>query len=110
MEKAIGNDKNSISKVSNRKFDRQRTVTRKSENFIVLRVLRVVETSHGPKECPVWQKTCSTCGKINHFQLMCKSKKRVNGKFTPEPKLAEDRRNHVKKVDESFRVTLIMST
>ena len=106
MEKAIGNDKNSVNKVSTRKFDRQRTVTRKNENFNSQRC----RTSNGRKECPVWQKTSSTCGKMNHFQLMCQSKKRVDGKFTPKPKPAEDRRDHVKKVDERYRVTLMMST
>ena len=33
MEKAIGNDTNSVNKVSNRKFHRKGTVTRKNENF-----------------------------------------------------------------------------
>ena len=32
---------------------------------------------------------------------MCKSKKRADGKFTPKPKQAESRRDHVKKVDDS---------
>ena len=33
MEKAIGNDTNSVNKVSNKKFHRKETVTRKNENF-----------------------------------------------------------------------------
>ena len=33
MEKAIGNDMNSVNKISNKKFDRKRTVTRKNEKF-----------------------------------------------------------------------------
>ena len=33
MEKAIGNDTNSVNKVSSRKFHRKGTVTRKNENF-----------------------------------------------------------------------------
>ena len=99
MEKAIGNDTNSVNKVRNRKFRRKGPVTRKNENFNCQRCRK----SHGPKECPAWQKTCSNCGKMNHFQLMCKSKKRADGKFTPKPKPAENRRDHVKKVDESHQ-------
>ena len=40
---------------------------------------------------------------MNHFQLMCKSKKRADGKLAPKPKPAENRRDHVKKVDESYQ-------
>ena len=105
MEKAIGNDMNSVNKISDRKFDRKRTVTRKNENFNRQRRRK----SRGLKECPACQKTCSSCDKMNHFQLMCKSKKTADGKFTPKPKPAENRRDHVKKVDESLKVALMMS-
>ena len=50
MEKAIGNDMNSVNKISNRKFDRKRTVTRRNANFNCQRCGK----SHGPKECPAW--------------------------------------------------------
>ena len=99
MEKAIGNDMISVNKVSNRKFDRKRVVTRKNENLCCQRCGK----SQGPKKCPAWQKPCSSCGKMNNFQLMCKSKKRADGKFTHKPKPAENRRDHVKKVDESHQ-------
>ena len=99
MGKAIGNDKNSVNKVSNRKIDRKRTITRKNENFNC----QICGKRHGPKECPAWQKSCSSCGKMNHFQLMCKSKKRADGKFTPKPKPAGNRRDHIKKIDENHQ-------
>ena len=66
MEKAIGNGMNSVNKVGNRKFDRKGTVTRKNENFN----RQICGKSHGNKECPAWQKTCSSCGKMNNFQSM----------------------------------------
>ena len=47
MEKAIGNNMNSVDKVSNRNFDRKRTVTRENENFNCQKCGK----SHGPKEC-----------------------------------------------------------
>ena len=99
MKKATGNDMNSVNKISNRKFDRKRTVTGKNDNFNCQRCGK----RYGPKECPAWQKTCSSCGKMSHSQLMCKSKKRADGKFTPKPKPAENRRDHRKKVDESHQ-------
>ena len=34
---------------------------------------------------------------------MCKSKKRADGKFTLKPKPTENRRDHVKEVDESHQ-------
>ena len=99
MEKATGDDTNSVNKVSNRKFGRKRTVTRKTGPFNCQRCGK----SHGPKEHPASQKSCSSCGKMNHFQLMSESKKRADGKFTPKGKPAESRRAPVKKVDESHQ-------
>ena len=68
MEKAIDKDMYSVNKISKRKFDRKRTVTRKNKNFNCQRCGK----SHEPKECPAWQKTCSSCGKMTHFQLTLK--------------------------------------
>ena len=34
---------------------------------------------------------------------MCKSKIRADGKFTPKPNPAENRKDHVKEVDESHQ-------
>ena len=79
LQKAIGNDTNSVNKVSNRKFHRKGTVTRKNENFNCQRCGKVM----GLRNVQPGKKTCSNCGKMNHFQLMCKSKKRADGKFTP---------------------------
>ena len=58
MEKAIGNDTNSVNKVSNRKFHRKVTVTRKNETLIVRDVekvmgLRNVQPSKRPAQIVV---------------------------------------------------------
>ena len=30
------------------------------------------ETSHPPRECPVWGKKCHKCGNKNHFSMQCR--------------------------------------
>ena len=33
---------------------------------------------HARKQCPAYSKQCRKCGKLNHFQKWCRSKKKVN--------------------------------
>ncbi|KAL4721170.1 hypothetical protein ACJJTC_004946 [Scirpophaga incertulas] len=33
---------------------------------------------HGVNECPAYGQTCKGCGKLNHFQLKCKSLRKIN--------------------------------
>ena len=33
---------------------------------------------HAKKQCPAYRKQCRKCGKLNHFQKWCRSKKKVN--------------------------------
>ena len=36
-------------------------------------------TRHGARECPAYGKTCRNCQRQNHFQNMCRSRKKVHG-------------------------------
>ncbi|XP_068696993.1 uncharacterized protein [Montipora foliosa] len=36
-------------------------------------------TRHGERECPAYLKTCHNCQRQNHFQKMCRSRKKVHG-------------------------------
>ena len=36
-------------------------------------------TRHGARECPAYGKTCRNCQRQNHFQNMCRSRKKVRG-------------------------------
>ena len=36
-------------------------------------------TRHGARECPAYGKTCHNCQRQNHFQNMCRSRKKVHG-------------------------------
>lgn len=54
---------------------------------------------HGRKkeECPAWGKKCRKCGRMNHFESVCKS----GPKFKKAPKLKKrQRRGTVRKVEE----------
>ena len=36
-------------------------------------------TRHGVRECPAYGKTCNYCQRRNHFQSVCRSRKKVHG-------------------------------
>ena len=36
-------------------------------------------TRHGARECPAYGKTCNYCQRRNHFQSVCRSRKKVHG-------------------------------
>ena len=36
---------------------------------------RYCGSSHAPRQCPVYGKTCASCGKMGHFKKICQSRK-----------------------------------
>ena len=41
-------------------------------------VCRFCGTNHPPRKCPAYGKTCSNCGKKNHFRVVCERQKGVH--------------------------------
>lgn len=35
-------------------------------------------TKHGKRSCPAYKKKCNTCGKLGHFEVCCRSKKKIH--------------------------------
>jgi PHP family Zn ribbon phosphoesterase len=58
-----------VKQKSNQKTQKEAT-TKKNEIFKCKRC----ETKHQAKECPAYGKKCRKCGKLNNFQIACKTK------------------------------------
>jgi hypothetical protein len=58
-----------VKQKSNQKTQKEPT-TKKNEIFKCKRC----ETKHKARECPAYGKKCHKCGKLNHFQIACKTK------------------------------------